>query len=113
MTIAAIQSDIAATEQRLAALKVQLREERMRAAVERIRAEPGGMLWLAIGVAVQKARKAEELTQEDLAKRVGVLRTSIVNIEKGRQRLPIDLLYDIADALGVQAVDLLPRNEDV
>lgn len=113
MTIGAIKSEIDATEQRLADLKEQLRQERMRAAIDRVRAEPGGMLYSAIGLRIKHARSTMQLTQEDTAKAVGVLRTSITNIEKGRQRLPIDLLYDIADVLGVQAVSLLPRNEDV
>ena len=113
MTIYAIKSEIEATEQRLADLREQLRREKMRAAIDRARAEPGGLLYTAIGLRVRSARNRAELTQEDLGKAVGVLRTSITNIEKGRQRLPIDLLFDIADALGVQAAALLPCNEDV
>jgi transcriptional regulator with XRE-family HTH domain len=53
------------------------------------------------------------ISQEELGKRIGFVRTSIVNIECGRQRLPIATLYDIADALNVQAIALLPKNEDV
>jgi len=53
------------------------------------------------------------MSQEQLAKAIEFARTSIVNIEAGRQRLTIDTLYDIADALKIQAVSLLPRNEDV
>lgn len=112
-TIVEIQREIRDAEQRLSDLKEALRQERMRAAIDRSRAEPGGILYLTIGIAVKGARRHAGLTQEDLAKGTGVLRTSITNIESGRQRLPIDLLYDIADVLGVQAASLLPRNEDV
>lgn len=75
--------------------------------------EPGAELYFAIGSAIRAARVNADLTQQHVAGEVGVLRTSIVNIEQGRQRLPIDLLYDIADVVGVQTVSLLPRNEDV
>jgi DNA-binding XRE family transcriptional regulator len=97
----------------------QLEEELRRAKLERRkgaqgpRNEPGGALYWEVGVAVRKARVGKGLNQEELAKLVGLTRTSIVNIEGGRQRLPLTTLYDIADALGVQAIALLPRNEDV
>ena len=73
----------------------------------------GAALYAAIGEAIRAARCENELTQAQLAEMVGILRTSIVNIEAGRQRLPIDRLYDIADALGIQATALLPKNEAV
>ena len=77
------------------------------------RDEPGGVLYWTVGCAVRKARISKGISQQELADLVEMRRTSIVNIEGGRQRLPITTLYDIADALGVQATTLLPRNEDV
>lgn len=97
----------------------ELEEELRRAKLERRkgnqepRKEPGGMLYWVVGMAIRKARVSLGINQEELARRVDLRRTSIVNIEGGRQRLPLTTLYDIADALGVQAVALLPRNEDV
>lgn len=113
MTIASIQKEIEETVRQLMLLKDQLQQERKREAAQRIRIEPGGALFIAIGRAIKDARERAELTQEDLAKLVGIGRTSITNIEAGKQRLPIDLLYDIADVLEVQAATLLPRNENV
>jgi len=55
------------------------------------------------------------LTQERLAELVSLTRTSITNIEKGRQKLPINTLYVLANALGAEARDLLPdvrRNKE-
>lgn len=75
--------------------------------------EEGAALYAAIGRAIREARHDREMTQEQVANAIGLRRTSIVNIEAGRQRLPLDTLYDIADALNIQAVSLLPRNEDV
>ena len=73
----------------------------------------GAELYRAVGEAIRSIRLAQGMTQQQLATAVGFLRTSVVNIEAGRQRVPLATLYDIADALGVQATALLPRNEDV
>jgi len=56
----------------------------------------------------QRQRVGVKLSQDALAKRVGLSRTSVTNIEKGRQQLPLHMLYSFADALGVEPVSLLP-----
>ena len=56
----------------------------------------------------QRQRAGAKLSQESLAKRVGLSRTSITNIEKGRQQIPLHMLYSFADALGVEPKSLLP-----
>jgi DNA-binding XRE family transcriptional regulator len=48
------------------------------------------------------------LSQQDLAKRVGLTRVSITNIENGRHRIQVHTLYAIARALEVPIVQLLP-----
>lgn len=58
--------------------------------------------WTQIGMGIRKLREARGLTQAQLAVLVDVERTSIVNIEKGRQRLGIDLLDKLATALGMR-----------
>ena len=47
------------------------------------------------------------LSQQDLAKRVGLTRVSITNIENGRHRIQVHTLYAIARALEVPVVQLL------
>lgn len=74
---------------------------------------PGETLYRAVGERIRAVRERRGLTQGDLAAMVDLRRTSITNIEQGRQRLPIATLYDIADALGVEAVELLPPNSEV
>jgi DNA-binding XRE family transcriptional regulator len=54
------------------------------------------------------AIKPRPLTQEELAHRVHLKRTSITNIEKGRQKLLVHTLFDIAAALDVPIADLIP-----
>jgi transcriptional regulator with XRE-family HTH domain len=48
------------------------------------------------------------MTQEKLAQIVGLSRTSITNIEKGRQHIALHQLYAIAEALRVRPDALLP-----
>jgi y4mF family transcriptional regulator len=65
-------------------------------------------LYRTIGHLVRAARKELHLTQDDLARRIGLTRTSINNIEQGKQRIQIHMLYSIADALNVAPTALLP-----
>lgn len=48
------------------------------------------------------------MSQAALAKAVGLSRTSITNIERGRQPVNIHTLYAMADILGLDVGDLLP-----
>ena len=69
-------------------------------------------LYEAFGRLVRKHRengkKENRLTQDRLGALVGLSRTSITNIEKGRQHVSLHQLYRIADALGVTPDVLLP-----
>ena len=60
-----------------------------------------------------RAARDKKLTQEGLAERVGLSRTAITNIERGRQRLLVNQLVDIARALEVDAARLLPNAQSV
>src|SRR5271166_6398999 len=61
-----------------------------------------------IGERIRIKRKERGLSQEGLAKAVGLKRPSMSNIEKGRQNLLLHTFYDIAETLGSQASALLP-----
>lgn len=63
-----------------------------------------------VGRLIAEARR-DRLTQEELAKRVSLTRTSITNIEKGRQRVMLHTLAQIAEVLGVSVSALLPDME--
>src|SRR5215218_6040327 len=73
----------------------------------------GAELYVALGGLVRARRERAELTQGELARRVGMTRTSITNIESGRQKVQLHTLYDIADALDVSPGALLPAAEIV
>jgi DNA-binding XRE family transcriptional regulator len=47
-----------------------------------------------------------KLSQQELADAVGLSRASVVNVERGRHRVQIHLLYEIARVLGVEPQDL-------
>jgi len=67
-------------------------------------------LYTAVGSRIRDAResKVPRLTQEDLAGRLKVERTSITNIENGTQRATLLLLYGVAQELQVPLTSLLP-----
>lgn len=66
-------------------------------------------IYTRLGRELKRVRRDRRLTQEDLADRVGLGRTSIVNIEKGEQRIYVHTLLDLARALQVSPAELLPQ----
>jgi transcriptional regulator with XRE-family HTH domain len=64
-----------------------------------------------IGKRIQAERLALGFSQDDLAKVIDLERTSVTNLEAGRQRLPIHKLYQIADMLGISVFSLMPPND--
>lgn len=65
-------------------------------------------LYHELGKRIRSVRESKNLTQEALAESVSMTRPSIVNIEKGRQRVPVHTLVRIAEALSVDPSHLLP-----
>lgn len=66
------------------------------------------LLYQLIGDKIKSTRYKLGMSQEQLAKEVGVTRTSITNIERGFQKLPIHLLYKICEALHTELEMVLP-----
>lgn len=62
-----------------------------------------------LGARVREARKRVGLTPKALASLVGLSRSSIANLEAGRQRVPIHIIWNLADALGVSIGELVPE----
>ena len=63
---------------------------------------------LALGARIRAARDRAGVKQEQLAQAVGLSRTSITNIERGRQGVQAYVLVRIAEILGQPAAELLP-----
>jgi len=70
-------------------------------------------LYLAVGQRVEVARRAAGMSQAKLANAVSLTRASIVNIEHGRQRPPLHVLWQIAEALQVDPAELIPRRSEL
>jgi transcriptional regulator with XRE-family HTH domain len=69
---------------------------------------PFATTYKELGELVRARRKKVGLSQERLADLIGLTRTSITNIEKGRQRIPLDVLFALGEALKVDPRDILP-----
>lgn len=66
------------------------------------------LIYMEIGKRVQEQRKRKKYNQEQLATGIGLTRTSIVNIEKGRQCMTIENLLKCCAVLSCEPKDLLP-----
>ncbi|MEV6831872.1 helix-turn-helix transcriptional regulator [Amycolatopsis sp. NPDC051102] len=60
-----------------------------------------------VGQLVQAARTQAGLSQTDLGDRIGLTRSSIANLEAGRQRIRLHILALIADALRMKLSELI------
>jgi transcriptional regulator with XRE-family HTH domain len=63
--------------------------------------------YVRLGHHIRDTRVAEGLTQADVAKVVGLSRSAVTNIEKGRQRLLLDQFELICEAVGKSAPEIL------
>ena len=70
-------------------------------------------LYVEIGGRVRRARKRQGWSQIDLAHAVGLTRSSIANLEAGRQRPPVHITLLIAQTLGVSVDALLPSGPEL
>jgi transcriptional regulator with XRE-family HTH domain len=66
-------------------------------------------VYVRFGARLRGERKHARLTQEDLAERLGLSRTTVVNIERGRQRVALHQLIQMADAIGCEVIHLIPE----
>jgi transcriptional regulator with XRE-family HTH domain len=62
-----------------------------------------------IGANIREIREKKPLKQQDLADIVALTRTSITNIESGRQKVLVHTLLNVARALEVPVQRLLPK----
>jgi transcriptional regulator with XRE-family HTH domain len=62
-----------------------------------------------LGLVVRRIRRNRELTQSQLADRIGLTRTSVTNIERGDQGISVALLVDLARGMDADPVDLLAQ----
>jgi len=70
-------------------------------------------IYVEFGRLLREQRIGEELTQQAVAERVGLSRTSITNIELGKQHIPLHMLYELAFAVNASPEQLLPDKKFV
>jgi transcriptional regulator with XRE-family HTH domain len=61
-----------------------------------------------VGALIFLHRRAKDMTQNELAQRVGFSRAQVANVENGRSDMPTKTLARFAAALGVSMKDLVP-----
>ena len=61
---------------------------------------------------IKELRARHNLTQDDLAKKVGVRRETVLYLEKGKYNPSLKLAHDIAKALKTTIDDLFIFDED-
>src|SRR6202451_3568384 len=66
-----------------------------------------------VGEVIRTKRKERGLSQEGLAKAVGLKRPSMSNIEKGRQNILLHTFCDIVETLGANATTRLRKRQQV
>lgn len=68
------------------------------------------MDYYKIGQQIRKIRKAQGLSQEELAEKVNISTTHMSHIETGNTKLSLPVLVDIAAVLDVRTDDLISEN---
>ncbi len=67
------------------------------------------VIYSTLGALIKEHRNQKGLTQAELAKKVGLPRTGIANIEAGRQRLYLHTLINIANALDINICSVIDQ----
>ena len=70
-------------------------------------------LYMVIGSRLKAARLRRNYSQDAVANELGIARTSIANLEKGRQRSGLHHIYAYSEAVGLAPSDLFPSLEEL
>lgn len=65
-------------------------------------------LWVDIGARIAKARSVGRLTQDQLAKKVGLTKAAISSVESGVNGMSVEKLVEVGEVLGVDPGRFLP-----
>jgi DNA-binding XRE family transcriptional regulator len=72
-----------------------------------------GNFYIQLGINIKRHREQAGLKQEAFATMLNLSRASIVNIEKGRQRPPLHLMWDISKQLKISVSEILSPLENI
>ena len=62
-----------------------------------------------VGHRIQLQRKRARMTQEEVAKELSMPRATFANVERGRQRVPVDVIWRLAVLFDVAIHVILPE----
>lgn len=65
-----------------------------------------------LGLKIKSFRKKAGLNHADVGKRLGLTRTSIINIEQGKQNTTIDTLYKLSEIFNVSVNDFFTQQSE-
>jgi transcriptional regulator with XRE-family HTH domain len=68
---------------------------------------------MKFGKLLVQRRMEAKMSQRDLADALEISRSSIANIERGRQSVSLHMVYRIADVLGRDLAELLPLRKGI
>jgi transcriptional regulator with XRE-family HTH domain len=79
--------------------------------VQKHRARPEDLpaLYFYVGKRIREFREGCGMSQEDLAKGIGVARTTLIRFESGAQRIPLEVIYRAAILFKIRVDQLLPE----
>lgn len=64
-------------------------------------------MFLQIGAKIVYYRKLRNMSQKELARKIGITRQHLSSIENGKSKWTIDILWDIAKELLISPNDIL------
>lgn len=67
-------------------------------------------LYIELGKRIKALRNENKVTQAELAEALNLQRTSITNIEAGKQSAPLHVYYNICSYFNENLIDLVPAN---
>lgn len=65
----------------------------------------------ALGARIVSARKSRDLTQQEMAERLGIAQQTYAQYESGIRRIPASMLPKLAQDLGLSLDELMGQNE--
>jgi len=73
--------------------------------------DPAKGLNAAVAAELRAERAAQEVTFDDLVKRVSLSKSTLLLLFNARRLISIEALVEVADALGVSVLDIVERAE--
>lgn len=71
------------------------------------------ILYQILGQRIKSRREELNMNQNDLGEKVNIGRASISNIEQGRQKPPLSVIYKICHELDVDVHTILPTYKEI